>query len=290
MAKKIQWHPLFARLLRPYVEGYYEVQTDVPVGDLPRQADIVLLRRTGTGSPPFRGLWRHLTPWDVQEFKGPTVSPRAEDIPLLVEVGLGITRRLRTQQRRQRGRPLPADDMSFWYLANRSGRRFLRDAEGLLGGLECPEPGVWRARILSHPCLLVSTVDLTVDADSLPLHVLGQEPPALEREVGRFVVEDTGRLSAYADVFSLLHPSSWEEVKSMAKGSRKQAWPDPAGVRNWIEWVGPEHIIELIGKREVVRKIGTKEVLEELDVDDILANLPPAKRRALKRRLEETGG
>ncbi len=43
MAKrKIQWHPLFARLLRPLVERYYEVQTNVPVSDLRRQR---LLRR-----------------------------------------------------------------------------------------------------------------------------------------------------------------------------------------------------------------------------------------------------
>jgi hypothetical protein len=112
----------------------------------------------------------------------------------------------------------------------------------------------------------------------------GQEPPALDREVGQFVVEDAGRLSTFADVFSLLHPSSWEEVKCMAKGSRKQAWPDPAGVRNWIEWVGPEYIIELIGNQKLLEKM-----LQKVDVDDLLATLPPAKRRALKRRLDETG-
>jgi hypothetical protein len=36
----VQWHPLFAHLLRPLLEDYYEVQTDVSVGDLPRQADL----------------------------------------------------------------------------------------------------------------------------------------------------------------------------------------------------------------------------------------------------------
>jgi hypothetical protein len=33
-----QWHPIFARLLRPAVEAYYEVQTTLPVGDAPREA------------------------------------------------------------------------------------------------------------------------------------------------------------------------------------------------------------------------------------------------------------
>src|SRR5207302_8802951 len=52
-----QWHPIFANLLRPLLEQYYEVRTNLPVGDLPRLADIVLLRRTLTDAP-FAGLWR----------------------------------------------------------------------------------------------------------------------------------------------------------------------------------------------------------------------------------------
>jgi hypothetical protein len=46
-----QWHSIFANLLRPLVEGHYDVQTDVPVGDVPRAADIVLLRRTSAAPP-----------------------------------------------------------------------------------------------------------------------------------------------------------------------------------------------------------------------------------------------
>src|SRR5260370_41236767 len=102
MAKrKTQWHPLLGRLLRPCVEQYYELQLGVPVGDLPRQADLVLLRRTGTGTLPFQGLWRYLTTWSILEFKGPTVTPRRRDLNLLIELGLGIDRRLNTERVRQ---------------------------------------------------------------------------------------------------------------------------------------------------------------------------------------------
>ena len=48
-----QWHPLFAKLLRPVLEGYYEVQVNVPVGDVPRAADVLLLRRTTQSGLPF---------------------------------------------------------------------------------------------------------------------------------------------------------------------------------------------------------------------------------------------
>ncbi len=61
MARKKQWHPVFAELLRPVVESHYKLETNVPVGDVPRQADFVLLRRTRAGPLPAAGLWRDLT-------------------------------------------------------------------------------------------------------------------------------------------------------------------------------------------------------------------------------------
>ena len=91
-----QWHPLFAFLLRPLMQDFYEVRTDFSVGDKPREADIVLLQRTAPA--PFVGIWRHLTPWNVLEFKGLTDDPALRDLDLLLEVGLGIDRRLRRFQ------------------------------------------------------------------------------------------------------------------------------------------------------------------------------------------------
>src|SRR5690242_2614169 len=122
-----QWHPVFAQLLRPAVEPAYEMQTTVPVGDAPREADFLLLRRTTSAHPPFRGLWQHLTPWNVLEYKGPSVSPRRRDVDLLIELGLGIDRRLNEDRVREGRREMPQAEVSFWYLANRLGRRFVRE-------------------------------------------------------------------------------------------------------------------------------------------------------------------
>ncbi len=153
MAKhKIQWHPLFARLLRPRVEKYYELQIDVPVGDMPRHADLVLLRRRRAEPAPFTGLWRWLTEWNVLEYKGPTVAPRPRDLLLLVELGLGIDRRLNVGRRKRGASPLPESEVSFWYLANRLGPRFLEEAEHRLGSLTGSD-GLWRANVLGFPCL-----------------------------------------------------------------------------------------------------------------------------------------
>jgi hypothetical protein len=69
-------------------------------------------------------LWQHLTWWNVLEYKGPTVSARLDDLDHLIELGLGIHRRLNMERRKDKQHFVPAQDASFWYLANRLGQRF----------------------------------------------------------------------------------------------------------------------------------------------------------------------
>jgi hypothetical protein len=285
MARKtIQWHPLFIHLLRPRVEGYYEVRTGVPVGDLPREADLVLLRRIGAGRPPFQSLWRRLTTWNLLEFKGPTEDARPAHLPLLIELGLGIAHRLNEEQDRAGSRLVPEGQIAFWYLANRLGRRFQAEAGRLLGAVEEVAAGLWRTVVVGHPVHMVSTVDLAVDDDSLPLHVLALEPIAQERQVGQYVAARPERVEAYAGTFSLLHQAVWEEVVAMAGRKRRTLTLD---FRPAIKSVGLAELIRQAGKENVVREIGAKDVVKELGVEAIWAHLSPAQRRELKRRLAE---
>src|ERR1700722_628893 len=136
-----QWHPIFDDLLRTALKDYYDVQANVPVGDLPRESVIFLVRGASTTKPPFQSLWKHLSRWNVLEFKGRSESARVNDVDLLVEVGLGIHRRLQEQEPKAK---IGRADVSFWYLANHLGKRFLRDVIELTGGLESVGPGLWR--------------------------------------------------------------------------------------------------------------------------------------------------
>jgi hypothetical protein len=209
-----QWHPIFAQLLRPAVEAYYEVQTTVPVGDAPRQADFVLLRRTVQTAPPFQGLWRHLTSWNILEFKGPSVSPRRGDIELLIELGLGIDRRLRRKERR---RMLP-EEVSFWYVANRSGAaswpkwrrrsRLWSRLARVCGAAACS--GVCYSAVI---CRWKETAFLCT--------FIGREPPATEREVARLVAAQPALQPLYGVGMLALHPMAWQEVEAMARATGK---------------------------------------------------------------------
>ncbi len=257
----MQWHPVFAQLLRPLLEGYYEVETNVPVGDAPRQADLVLVRRTSSKPPPFQGLWKDLTAWNVLEYKGPTVSARLGDLDGLVEVGLGIHRRLNEEGAKQKQKPLGPAEVSWWYLAEGLGRRFLRDAPESLGPLEPWGRGVWRCVVLRRPVYLVSRKELPVGQDSLPLHVLAGEDPETERAMLPVLAGLPGLLEEYGKWLVSLHPALVEELLAMAKTKDK----------------GPQFhldaLIRLVGVKRYVEEVGVKRFIEELGPGRIIEEL-----------------
>jgi hypothetical protein len=282
--------------------GYYEVLTNVPVGDLPREADIVLLRRSFIGPLPFQGLWRYLTPWNVLEFKGPTVHGRVWDFDLLLEVGLGIHRRLNEEQKHQNQPLIERDQISFWYLANRLGRRFLSGLAGIVGPLEAQGPGVWRGEVCQRPVILVSGGHLPVEQDSLPLHILGQETLAGQRQVVGLLADRPVLWQEYSAWLATLHPELWEEIKAMGKTrGRKFGFHlgpviEEVGLKNVIEEVGLNRVIEQVGLKRVFEQVGLDRVLGEVGWDRFIRELSrstlrsqmtAAQRRELKRLLEE---
>jgi hypothetical protein len=281
--RKKQWHPEFAAMLRPLMQRYFDVQTNVPVGDAPREADILLLRRTAGARPPFRGLWSHLTLWNVLEFKGPSVSARLRDLDLLVELGLGIDRRLSEEEQRQR-RPVPEpEQVSFWYIVKSMGGRFLSDARRRLGQLDEISAGLWRSQVLQRLVFLVSSDTFATEPDSVPLHLLVQRSPEEERELARLIVEQPRYWEWYASALSMYHPAAWKEVREMARAKGKELEPDFGPL---IEEVGMERIIESLGFKRVFETVGPAKIIDEMGVDWLISKLPPAKLKQLKEHLK----
>jgi hypothetical protein len=280
-----QWHPLFAQLLRPLLESHYDVQTNVPVGDAPRQADVLLLRRTGSGSVPVQGLWRWLTTWNVVEFKGPTVSARVDDLDALVELGLGIHRRLNDERIRERQPRVDRGEVSFWYLANHLGRRFLAAARSLIGPLEEPAAGVWRARAWQRPLLLVSNRAVAVEPDTLPVHLLTTEPEATQREVVRLLSGHPELMRSYGGWLASLHPSIVEEVTRMKRSKGEGPVLD---VRPLVQHLGWQEILRQTGLETLVAQLTAEqqEILRQADPETLAAHLTPEQRQEIMRQAD----
>jgi hypothetical protein len=148
---------------------------------------------------------------------------------------------------------------------------------------------------------LVSTVALPVDEDSLPLHVIGKEPPEIEKAVANLVVTQPVLWQQYGSVFATLHPRIWEEVRLMARTSGKKFQFDfrPAikhlglnyvieqvGIKPIIDEIGIKRVIEEVGPKRVLDEIGEEQILDQLGLDWFLAHLTPSQRQELKRRLK----
>ena len=281
----MQWHPIFVSLLRSLVEDHYEVQTNLPVGDLPREADIVLVRRISEASPPFTTLLHYLTTWNIIEFKGRSVSARIRDLDLLVELGLGVDRKLNEDRTREGLGTLAPTEVSFWYIVNHIGQRFLDEARTILGSLEEASPGVWRSQILSRPVFLIDSVGVTVDRESVAIHLVGEESPEIEQNLARVIVGETGYWERFAHFLGSCHPNIYEEVRSMATSTDKSGdldlrpFVDKLGVAKYLEPVKLEEMIDNAGPKKVIETLGMKKIVEEAGVENIFETCSPEERK-----------
>jgi hypothetical protein len=284
----MQWHPVFAHLLRAQLQGYYDVLTEVPVGDLPREADLLVLRRTNAA--PFQGIWRHLRSWNVLEFKGPTDNPGLRDLDLLIEVGLGIDRRLNEERQTEGKRLRDRHETTWWLLANHIGLRFRAEVGRVLGqALKALEPGSWCFPALGRTLVLVSRNDLVVDRDSVPLHLVSRIRTRQERELAACVSGERKLLVAYGNWLGILHPSIWREVQTMIRDITKVEELD---LRPLIEVVGLKTVIDQVGLKQVIDQVGLKQVIDEIGAARLVeefhwlaARLTPEQREELKRQL-----
>jgi len=280
----MQWHPIFAHLLRPLVERYFELRTDQPVGDIPRQSDIVLLRKTLAGAAPFQGLWRRLTPWNVLEYKGPTVSPRFDELHDLLELGLGIHRRLNELERKAQRPEMDCPDVSFWYLVNHLGQRFLAELPRRLPGSREEEPGIWQAEVFGHPVLLVSVQELPVHRDSLALHLLAGVPEAEQRTVTDVLKAEPALWPSYGAWLAHREPAIWQEIVRMAaQNNQTIPWnytPLAEYLRETGDRAGLKSFLEAVGVKQAMEAVGVRRALEEMGV---WAELSPEQREKLER-------
>ncbi len=139
---------------------------------------------------------------------------------------------------------------------------------------------------------------------------MGRESRETERQVARLIVEQPELQQLYGGWMLGLHTEVWKEAEAMARTAGKRMLFDirqaiehlglgqvieQVGIDRVIEEVGVDRVIEEVGIDRVVQQVGIdrllqqlskKEVIKRIGLDDILANLSPAERRELKRRLQ----
>ncbi|NLF72936.1 MAG: hypothetical protein GX575_28200 [Candidatus Anammoximicrobium sp.] len=287
-----QWHPLFAYFLRQVLEGRYEVLTNLAVGDVPREADVVVLKRSALRGPQFRHLWKWLTHWNILEFKGPTVRPRESHLDLLLELGLGVARRLNEQRVRDKLRPLAPRQISWWYVVRELPRSMRTKWEQRVGRLSQLENGLWRGVVVGYPLYLLSSIETSLDDESLPLHLLGARRPQEEAALAQYVLRHADVFCHYAPWMFALHTRAWKKeqavIGKVIDDNLEIDWTpvvEEFGLDLLIRQVGLARVVEEVGLARVVEEVGLARVIEEVGVDKLLDSLTPDQLARLKARL-----
>jgi hypothetical protein len=199
------------------------------------------------------------------------------ELDLLIELGLGIDRRLNEERHKQEQPHVERREVSLWYMANRLGCRFRRDARHLLGSLTEDGPGVWRTTLLGRPVLLVSNRDVPVERDSIPVHLLVREPLESTRLLARQVASQAELWKLYSGWLASMFPELYEEIRKMATSE-----------------LGPiidvRPVIEKLGLDNVIHQLGVKKVVEAIGVDAIAEALSPEEWDALLRHRQAKQG
>jgi hypothetical protein len=264
---KTQWHPLFAALLKALLRDHYEIQTEVPVSELPRKGDFLILRRQAAPAPPFTGLWSYLRDWNLLEFKGMTDAPEEDDLELLFHVGTGLAYKINQERRERREARLEENQMAFWYVARNLGETFLGHAR-LRTAFVYQTDGVWMGRAWGHPVFLVSGGNLPVQEDSVPLLLMQDRAP---RGLADLVVGTPLLLERFAAWLRSLQPEIWKEVRDMAARKGIIDWERVGQVEDLGEILPliplervAQHVAQCEGVQSVIKAAGPEKVIEAM--------------------------
>ena len=277
----MQWHPLFVYFLRQLVQSHFEVRTEQPVGELPRKADVVLLHKTAAGPAPFRGLWSRLTTWNVLEYKGPTVSARFDELHDLLELGLGVHRHLNELQAKAQQPAVGYAEVSFWYLVNHLGRRFLAELPTYLPDVRQVTEGIWQACVFAHPVLLVSVEDVKVERDSMALHVLAGVPEAERGIITEVLKAEPALRASYGPWLARHEPAIWQEIMRMATEQQEEIdldfsfWTDY--LRKHFDLVDLQSLLQVVGTERLWAALSPEQREELRRLAQLPASPPPTE-------------
>ncbi len=189
---------------------------------------------------------------------------------------------------------MPRHDVSFWYLANHLGRRFLAEAERLCGTIQSIADGLWRCQVFDHAIFLVSRDTVAVEWESVPLHLLCREPEAAKLQLARVLLTQPQWWAQFGPFVGVFNPDLREELERMAQESGMASLIDWQAVFKAFpssEWF--QQAIAAAGLPEAAKQMiaagGSPELFKQAvaagDLDQMLAKLTPEQRQAIKQRL-----
>ncbi|HKI32472.1 MAG TPA: hypothetical protein VKA46_11430 [Gemmataceae bacterium] len=234
----IYWHPFLAEMLRLSYADRIIIQEQLPLGDLPLEADLLLLRRDPKVVLPFP--LEHLGQRTLVEFKSPDDTADQAALEQLEIYGMLYVRRERLRQR---------SDLTLWLMASRFAANVSQPGLAEVVGVEQVGPGVSRGTLDGFPTVLVDLQGVPFSPDTVPLHMVSRGRQ--ERALTEFLVDHHREYPKQFELLQRLHTESLLEVMSM-----RNVTPEQMGINY-------DALIKLLGPEKVLRHFGLEALLNE---------------------------
>ena len=253
----IYWHPFLAQFLRQDYGDRLIIQEEVPLGEMPPRADLILIRRDPQVKLPFP--FSHLGETTLVEYKGPGRRAGQEELVQLEIYGLLYQLREKRWDRAK---------LTLWLLASGFQRTISRKRGAYLRQERKVGAGVRGGRMDEFPAFLLDLTELPIERATLPLVMVSKGRQ--EREVVEYVIDHVAECAAYLQPLLLLHAPMVKEVLTM-----RQMTPEEVGVdlKSIVSLFGEDRVIEALGGMENVFRLWSERLRqrrirpEEMGID-----------------------
>ena len=232
----LYWHPFLAELLRQDYGSRLIVEEEVPLGDMPLRADLLLIRRDPAVSLPFP--FDGLGPYTLVEYKSPDDTATYDDLVKLEIYGLLYALREGIVAR---------SDVTLWLVASRFHRQMSRPGGATLVGMQHLGSGVERGVLDGFPTAFIDLRTLPVEPATLPLLMVARGPQ--EQQLVEFLIDHFRAYPRHVRLLRELHADMLREVLAM-----RQLTPEQIGLnyRALLDLIGEERAIDLIGEERLI--------------------------------------
>ncbi|HKI32474.1 MAG TPA: hypothetical protein VKA46_11440 [Gemmataceae bacterium] len=243
----IYWHPFLADMLRLSYANHLLIQEQLPLGDLPLEADLLLIRRDPKVVLPFP--LEFLGQRTLVEYKSPEDTA---DQAALEQLEIYAMLYVRREGLRRRG------DLTLWLMASRFAVNVSQPGRAELVGLQQVGPGVSRGTLDGFPTMLVDLQGVPFSPDTVPLHMVGRG--AQERALTEYLIDHRQDYPKQFELLQRLHARSLLEVLSMRNVTPEQMGLDYDAL---IRLIGRDRALDLIGPKQATEHFGLKALLDE---------------------------
>jgi len=257
----VYWHPLLAQFLRRDYAEFFDIQSALKLGEMPLEADLVLIRKPEGVEPPFP--FNHLGQRTIGEFKGPHDTANQDSLAQLEVYGI-LYQQQESLQRR---------NVTLWLIASDFVEEINDSERAYLENLQEVGPGLYHGILDRFPTYLVNLGELPISAATLPLLMVYKGPR--EHEIMEYLLDHRDEFFYYFVFAIMMHLETLQEVLAMRNlkleelDLNAETLVNAAGEERVLSWIGEEKVIRLLGEEKIlsdlVRMLGKERIQQLLD-------------------------